>query len=87
MADQPENLLLELLRQMRGDIATLRNDVSALRTETREGFSRIEVRLTAIEQHMAALLLSATNDRDALQALTRRVERIERRLELSDIPP
>lgn len=84
MADQAENLVLELLRQLRAESTTLRNEVRSVRDEMRDGFSRVEVRLGVLEQGMASLLALSASDRDELTALKRRVERIERRLDLCD---
>jgi hypothetical protein len=58
--------------------------VKFLRDEMRDGFNRVEVRLGVLEQSMANILALSASDRDELTALKRRVERIERRLELSD---
>lgn len=84
MADQAENLGLELLRQLRAESTTLRNEVRSVREEMRDGFNRVEVRLGVLEQGMASLLALSASDRDELTALKRRVERIERRLDLCD---
>lgn len=84
MADQAENLVVELLRQLRAESTTLRNEVRSVREEMRDGFNRVEVRLGVLEQGMASLLALSASDRDELTALKRRVERIERRLDLCD---
>ncbi len=84
MADQAENLGSELLRQLRAESTTLRNEVRSVRQEIRDGFNRVEVRLGVLEQGMASLLALSASDRDELTALKRRVERIERRLDLCD---
>jgi hypothetical protein len=77
MADEADSLVLELLRQMR-------NDMTDFHTEVRDGLHRVEVRLGALEQSMAGMLALSASDRDELTGLKRRVERIERRLELTD---
>lgn len=77
MADPTEHLVLELLRQMRADSV-------ALRDEMRDSFHRVEVRLGVLEQSMASILALSASDRDEVAALKRRIERIERRLELTD---
>jgi hypothetical protein len=84
MTDNTENLVLELLRQMRADATGLENEFKALRSEMRDGFNRVEVRLGVLEQGIASMLALSASDRDELTALKRRVERIERRLELTD---
>ncbi len=77
MTDTTENLVLEILRQMRGEITSLRN-------ETRDGLARIEIRLGLVEQGLAGLLGVSASDRDEIRALKSRIERIERRLELTE---
>jgi hypothetical protein len=77
MADPTDNLVLELLRQMR-------NDMNDFRTEVRDSLHRVEIRLGVLEQGMASMLALSASDRDELTGLKRRVERIERRLELTD---
>jgi predicted component of type VI protein secretion system len=72
-----ENLVLENLRVIRSDLASLRN-------ETREGFARVELRLALVEHGLADLLGVSASDRDEIRALKSRVERIERRLELTE---
>jgi uncharacterized coiled-coil protein SlyX len=51
-----------------------------------ERMTIIELRMTAQEQHLGALLVSLPVSQDRLDLLTRRVERIERRLDLADAP-
>jgi hypothetical protein len=51
-----------------------------------EQMTNIELRMTAQEQHLGALLVSLPVSQDRLDLLTRRVERIERRLDLADAP-
>ncbi|MGH8567204.1 MAG: hypothetical protein ACREXU_04100 [Gammaproteobacteria bacterium] len=77
MTEATENLVLEILRQMRSEITSLRN-------ETRDGLGRIELRLGLVEQALAGLLAVSVSDRDEIRALKSRIERIERRLELTD---
>lgn len=72
MADT-ENLVLEQLRAIR----------SAL-DDHGERLGRIETRLSSIEHILGHVYATAGDDRAALQSLTRRVERIERRLEITD---
>lgn len=49
-----------------------------------ERFTAIEMRLTAIEHHMAGLVASFGGQQGDLDSLRRRVERIEQRLDLTD---
>lgn len=73
MTDNAENLVLEHLRAIRSTL----NDHS-------ERLNRIELRLATIEQTLGSLFSLAGSDRETLTTLTRRVERIEHRLELRD---
>ncbi len=75
MTDNTENLVLEILRQLRGDITSLRSEV-------RDGFNRVEIRLGYMEQSLAGNLVVAASDRDEILSLKKRIERIESRLEL-----
>lgn len=68
-----ENLVLEHLRAIR-----------ATQAEHGERLNRIETRLSVIEQTVGGIFAMMGSDREALQSLARRVERIEHRLELTD---
>ena len=75
MTNDVENLVLEHLRAIRG---TLSDHGARL--------NRIELRLPAIEQTLGSLYALSGSDRETVNALTRRVERIEERLQLSEYP-
>jgi hypothetical protein len=75
MADTTDSLILEILRQLRGDM-------TAMRSEMREGLNRLDVRMGLIEQALGGMLSVSPSDRDEIRSLRQRVERIERRLEL-----
>lgn len=75
MTDNVDNLVLEHLRAIR-----------SLLGEHGDRLNRIELRLSAIEQTLGSLYALSGSDRETINAVTRRVERIERRLELSDHP-
>jgi len=77
MTENTENLVLDILRQIRSDMTDIRN-------EMRDGFNRIEVRLGPVEQTLASMLGVSASDREEIRALQHRIERIERRLELQD---
>lgn len=49
-----------------------------------ERLNRIELRLSAMEQTLGSLYALSGSDRETVNSLTRRIERIERRLDLSD---
>jgi predicted nucleic acid-binding Zn-ribbon protein len=75
MADEPDNLVLEILRRLQADIS-----------ELKAGQQTANVHLAAIENHMAGFHLTVSAHSDEIAGLKRRIERIERRLELSDAP-
>lgn len=79
MTENVENLVLENLRG-------LRNQVNDFQQETRERLDRIEFRLGLLEQGQVTILSLLASDRDEVRSLRRRVERIERRLELQEEP-
>jgi archaellum component FlaC len=73
MTENTENLVLEHLRAIRSTL-----------NEHGERLDRIELRLSTIEQTLGGLYALSASDRDTLQGAIKRIERIERRLELSD---
>lgn len=70
-----ENLVLEQLRPIRGTLS-----------DHGERLGRIDLRLSAIEQTLGSLYALSGSDRETLKTVIRRVERIERRLDLLDHP-
>lgn len=79
MTENVENLILEQLRH-------LRNDMLSFRTETRDALNRLDLRRGLIEQSLASLITVDASDRDELRSMKLRIERIEKRLELTDAP-
>ena len=74
MTADTENLVLEILRQIRSDMTTMR-------TEMHDGFNRLDIRLGLVEQALAGMMGVSASDRDEIRVLR---QRIERRLELQD---
>ncbi len=75
MADKIENIVLEHLKAIRGDLSNLTN-----------GQRLTNERLAAIEHHMAGFHVTVSNHSEELDTLKERIDRIERRLHLSDSP-
>lgn len=73
MTGETESLVLEHLRYMRGKIDRL--------DERMEAF---ELRLSSVEHHLGALVSGEMGQNGEIDRLKRRVNRIERRLELND---
>lgn len=69
-----DNIVLEQLR-------AIRNDIAEFRTEARDRFTRLELRVGIIEQRLSGIEVRLA---DAETAQQKRLERIERRLELAD---
>ena len=83
MSDNVENLLLEHLK-------ALRNDVSVLRTEMHDEFRDLKHRVSSLEAAMVRLrgdLVGMQEDtyrqQGRIDQIVERIERIERRLELT----
>jgi len=73
MTENTENLLLEHLRAIRGTLA-----------EHGERLDRIDLHLSTLGQQIGALTTAVYTDKSETDALRRRVERIEQRLNLND---
>lgn len=74
MADHPDSLVLELLRAIRADVSTIKDDVR-----------EIKARLTSLERANAGHYADVADQHARYDRLAERIERIERRLELT--PP
>ena len=73
MSENLENITLEHLRAIRSDMAKMADSMRLLGTE-----------MTAIRQHMAGVVTIQEYDHGDLAAIKVRLERLERRLELSN---
>lgn len=77
MSDKSQNLVLEQLRYIRAKVDSIQH-------EMRDGFSNANTRLAAIEQHMSGFHATIGAHSAEINELRKRIERIERRLELID---
>jgi hypothetical protein len=82
MTDNVENIVIEMIRG-------LRNDVAALRTEMHDQFGDMKQRMLAVERAIggtkrdtAEVYEDHARQQASIDKLMARVERIERRLEL-----
>ena len=73
MTDNVDNLVLDLLRAIRADIADLKRDVNGN-----------TLQISAMGQQLAGLTAAVYGGKSDLDDMKRRVDRIERRLELND---
>lgn len=77
MTDEPENLVLEMLRALRNDIADFRRALT-------ERIDRLEGRMAAVEHHIIALSIDIGNLNARMASVEQRLDRIEKRLGLID---
>ncbi|TDR88237.1 hypothetical protein [Enterovirga rhinocerotis] len=68
-----DNIVLEHLSAIRGDIAMIKDDMRGLKAE-----------MTSIRQHIAAVMTLQEHDHTDIAMIKVRLDRIERRLELAD---
>ncbi|MBK1693685.1 hypothetical protein CKO09_02865 [Chromatium weissei] len=78
MTDNVENLVLELLRAMRGDIALVRDDIREIKMR----MSSLENVVSSIKRDVADLYGEVSAQNTRYDRLTDRIERIERRLDI-----
>jgi ACT domain-containing protein len=74
MTDEMSKLVLEHLRHIRIKVDS-----------TDERVGRLELRMSAVEGHLANMMVSEAAQNAAIDNVGRRLETIERRLELSEI--
>jgi tetrahydromethanopterin S-methyltransferase subunit G len=77
VTDNVENLTHEMLRRVHGKL-------DEIQTEMRLRFTGVETGLAAIEHRLVAFHLTDVARTDEITDLRRRIERIERRLDLVD---
>ena len=68
---EPDNLILEQLRAVRGEIGGLFNEMQTMRVE-----------MTAMRQHVAGMPTIQEHDHVDIAGIKSRLDRIEKRLEL-----
>ena len=73
MTEETTSLVLEHLRYIRGSIDSLRSDVGD-----------VKLRLSVIEGHIASLVLGQTGHNSEIDRINKRLDYIERRLELAE---
>jgi hypothetical protein len=70
---EPDNLVPEHLRVIRGDMSKLVSEMQTMRVE-----------MTAMRQHMAGMMTIQEHDHVDIAGIKSRLDRIEKRLELAD---
>ncbi len=66
-------MILEILKKMQGDLASVKREVTSH-----------AVRLSAIEDHMRGIITSQFGVQADVSGISERLDRIERRLELTE---
>ena len=77
MADEPEDLTLRILRDMRNEQRSFQNDVIEVLTD-------LKVRMTTMKASLGNLTVQVAATNHRIDRLEERAGRIERRLELVD---
>ena len=74
MSENPQNHTLELVRNIRADLAGVRGQIERLD----QRMERMDLRLSMIDQLLGNIYALTGRDRETLLALERRVEQLER---------
>lgn len=82
MTENTENLVLEILRRMQGDMA----DLKAGQRDIQYRLTLVESRLAGVERNLADHYAAYAVQNARIDRLEERMERMERRLELRDAP-
>ena len=74
---EAENLTLEILKKIQSDMVNLNHKVD-------NGFSSMNLQFAALNERLSGQMLAEMDLRSQLNAFNNRLNRIERRLELSN---
>jgi hypothetical protein len=80
MTDNIENIILEHLRAIRADINSIRDDIR----EMKHRMIRLDGSMAGVKKDAAVQYETTATQHAAYDRLAERVERIERRLDISD---
>ncbi len=83
MTEQTENLVLEILRRMQGDMS----DLKAGQQDIQHRLTLVETRLAGMDRTLADHYSAYALQSDRIDRLEQRLSRVERRLELRDKNP
>jgi predicted nucleic acid-binding Zn-ribbon protein len=73
MAEVDGALIMEVMRKIQSDISDMKSDISELK-----------MRATATDEHLSGIFISTTGINNRIDRFDARLERIERRLDLTD---
>ncbi len=74
MAEVDGVLIMEVMRKIQSDISDMKSDISELK-----------MRATATDEHLSGIFISTTGINNRIDRFDARLERIERRLSLTDV--
>lgn len=83
MSNNIENLILEQLRVLRGEVQSLRNEVQSMREESREEFHNVKMPLNSLERLVSGFHDDIVIVQGRIDRVDSRIDRIEKRLELT----
>lgn len=75
MTADTENLVLEILKRLQADMSDIKRELAS-----------IHVEIAAMGQQLAGLTAAVYSGKSEMDGFRRRLERIERRLDLADAP-
>ena len=81
---ETENLVLDELRAIRADIDELRESFALQETRLTDGQAAIRVEISALGQQVAGLTTAVYSGQNRLADIERRIESIEKGLDLTD---
>lgn len=84
MADNIEHLILEQFRAMRNQVASLQSEMRSEFADVKYRINRLETAVAGIRRDEAGQAEDIARQQAFIDRLLERVQRIERRLELSD---
>jgi hypothetical protein len=73
MSADDQALMFEILKRIQADVVDMKEDISDMK-----------LRVTATEDHLATLVMSVAGINHRLDRMDGRIERIERRLDLTE---
>jgi hypothetical protein len=80
MVEKTENLVLELLRSICGDIATIKDDIRELKSRV----GNLEIGVASIRRDLGQLATDDAESHVRFDRLVERMERVEKRLDLTN---
>ncbi len=95
MADEPENLVLQLLREMRGEMADMRSEMHSLRADVASDLHMLDAKIGAVRKDLSDQIVglrravvdyhsSVVGHGVIISELEARLRRVEQHL---DLPP